>query len=91
MTLLRTIFYYRFKPKLLASEIATALRGRTISYTLYPLSFREYLNFQGITHDLYLPEVSSKIANEFGKYIVHGGYPELINTNKDVQFKTLQE
>ena len=42
--------------KLLSKEIATQLRGRGISYTLLPLSFREFLNFKGFevkTSDLY--------------------------------------
>ena len=34
--------------KMLSSDIATALRGRTLTYKVFPLSFREYLGFKGV-------------------------------------------
>lgn len=34
--------------KLLTSEIATSLRGRTISFEIFPFSFKEYLSFRKI-------------------------------------------
>ena len=36
--------------KLLRDEIATALRGKSVSSTVYPLSFREFLKFRGFEH-----------------------------------------
>ncbi len=37
------IFITGSSSKLLSSEIATSLRGRTITYEIFPFSFREYL------------------------------------------------
>jgi predicted AAA+ superfamily ATPase len=34
--------------RLLSKEIATSLRGRTITYEIFPLSFSEYLRFHNI-------------------------------------------
>lgn len=41
------IFITGSSSRFLSKEIATALRGRTISYTLFPFSFREYLKAEG--------------------------------------------
>lgn len=40
------VFITGSNSKLLSTEIATSLRGRTISYTIYPLSLSEYFNFR---------------------------------------------
>ncbi|HUW67085.1 MAG TPA: AAA family ATPase [Candidatus Nanoarchaeia archaeon] len=37
------IFLTGSSSKMLSREIATSLRGRTLSYNLFPLSFREFL------------------------------------------------
>ncbi|AKB30564.1 ATPase [Methanosarcina siciliae T4/M] len=34
--------------KMLSKELATSLRGRTLSFYLYPLDFLEYLDFRGV-------------------------------------------
>ncbi len=36
--------------RLLGREIATALRGRTVSYEVFPLSLGEFLTFKGVKH-----------------------------------------
>ena len=40
-----SVFITGSSAKLLSKEIATALRGRTLSYEVFPLSFREFLRF----------------------------------------------
>ena len=44
-TLSLQIFITGSSAKLLSTEIATSLRGRTISYEVFPFSFKEYLRF----------------------------------------------
>ncbi|MFA4669848.1 ATP-binding protein [Pyrococcus kukulkanii] len=66
--------------KLLSKEIATQLRGRGISYTLLPLSFREFLNFKGFevkTSDLYGRKVH-KVKGLLMEYLRFGGFPEVV-------------
>ncbi len=62
--------------KLLAREIATSLRGRTLSYYVYPFSFNEFLSMKKIGVERY---VSSKekavIVHELDDYM-KSGYPE---------------
>ena len=48
----KNIFITGSNSKLLSSEIATSLRGRTLSYEVFPLSFSEYLSFRDIEVDL---------------------------------------
>lgn len=46
------IFVTGSSSKLLSKEIATSLRGRTLSYEIFPLSFREFLRSKGIGIDI---------------------------------------
>ncbi len=80
--------------KLLSTEIATELRGRTLAYEVFPLSFREYLRFRGIPHtknDLYAPSIHAKIVNGLEEYLLYGGFPEVITRERTLKTKTLQE
>ncbi len=65
--------------KLLSKEIATQLRGRSLSYLLFPLSFREYLNFKNfeLKRKFSLSE-KVKIINLLKNYLKWGAYPEVL-------------
>ena len=61
--------------QLLSSEIATAITGRVIENTVWPLSFAEYLTFRQIKPDsegIYLRELDS--------YLRWGGFPKVCLT-----------
>jgi len=77
--------------KLLSREIATALRGRTLSYEVFPLSFSEFLRFRGIKPDLHSSRSQARIKNALADYPTRGGFPEIINYDQAVFMKTLQE
>ena len=65
--------------KLLPKEIATSLRGRSLTYLLLPLSFREYLEFRGI--ELGIPSSLSekvRILRALEEFLEWGGYPEVV-------------
>ncbi len=67
--------------KLLSKEIATSLRGRSISTEIWPLSFSEYLHATSRK----LPSLTkSKKSKDFlfsylNEYIHVGGFPETVN------------
>ncbi|MFT4244387.1 MAG: ATP-binding protein [Candidatus Woesearchaeota archaeon] len=85
-----TLFLTGSSSKLLSKEIATSLRGRTLSFTIFPLSFKEFLNFKGVELDrnyLYSDSVYS-IKNYFNEYIRFGGFPEILE--EDLKFEVLQ-
>lgn len=89
------IFITGSSATLLSKEIATQLRGRTLSYMMLPLSFREYLGFKDFPVQE-LPDLSSKkeaeIKNHFENYVEWGGYPEVVEEeNETVRTRILQE
>src|SRR3989338_5408077 len=51
--------------KLLSGELATHLTGRHIDFTLYPLSFKEVLDFKP---NVYLIEDIAKVQKRLDKY-----------------------
>ncbi|MEM2137386.1 MAG: ATP-binding protein [Candidatus Methanomethylicia archaeon] len=59
-------------------RIAEELRGRCISYEVYPLSFKEYLSFLGYNikpEILIYSEERGKILALLRDYLYYGGYP----------------
>lgn len=65
---------------LLSMEIATSLRGRTLTFHLFPLSFREFLEFKKVSLDRNFAYSSSrfKIKKLLKEYIDFGGFPEVV-------------
>ncbi len=87
----KNIFITGSNAKLLSSEIASSLRGRSLSFSVYPLSFKEYLQFKNVPIDLYGFNELSKIKSEFLNYLSDGGFPELVFLDKRYHVKVLQE
>ena len=85
------IFVTGSSSKLLSSEIATSLRGRTITYEVFPFSFREYLSYKEIEVNLYSSRSVSYIQNAFGAYLVDGGFAETFDARPDVQKRILKD
>lgn len=90
-TISKNIFITGSNSKLLSTEIATELRGRTISYTVYPLNFEEYLRFNKADAGYYGTSQVISILNHFKKFLVFGGFPELINLDEYLKIKKLQD
>lgn len=55
---------------LLSSELSTYLSGRYVEMNVYPLSFREFLDFHGFSHD----DKAQRRA-WFVQYLRQGGFP----------------
>ncbi len=85
------IFITGASSKLLSSEIATSLRGRTITYEIFPFSFREYLRYKEIEINLYSSKSVSYIQNAFNSYLVDGGFAETFDERPDVQKRILKD
>ena len=77
--------------KLLSSEIATSLRGRTIVYEIFPFSFKEYLEYKNIDINLYSSKSISFIQNAFNSYLANGGFAETFDEDKDIQKRILKD
>lgn len=91
-TVSKHIYLTGSNSKMLSTEISTSLRGRSISYEVYPLSFYEYLLFKEISTDLYVSETKGAVYNALETYLSSGGFPELTGINdKDILNRILQE
>jgi len=88
----RHIYITGSNAKLLGSEIATALRGRTYRIEVFPLSFKEYLSFMNIELEYNSSSNRAKIINAFDRYLRFGGFPEIVKIDDDeIKRKVLQE
>ena len=68
--------------KLLSKEISTKLRGRVLNSEIFPLSFKEILNWKNIKYDLRTISYSKnkiEIKKLFSSFILNGGYPAIIS------------
>jgi len=87
----RNLFITGSNSKLLSSEIATELRGRTLSFTIYPLSLSEYLDFQKVKKELLTQANRSKIIHYTNKFLSEGGFPETVRFEQPYRTKVLQQ
>jgi hypothetical protein len=78
--------------KLLGSEIATALRGRSLNTEIFPFSFREFLRF----HHVALPKTGrfgsktrATLQHMADEYLRKGGFPEVQNLDDDLRRQVL--
>ncbi len=91
-TITKRIFITGSNSHLLSRELATSLRGRSINYEIFPLSFKEYIRFHGIEMDLYHSKSRAKIANLFERFLSYGSFPEIATEkNFTLNYKVLQE
>lgn len=74
--------------RLLSSEIATSLRGRSLSTEIFPFSFKECLRF----HEIDLKSTSrigsktrATLQNMLGRYLVVGGFPEVQKFDDEIR------
>jgi len=65
--------------RMLGREIATALRGRTLTYEIFPFSFREFLTAKGIAmgKNVIYGKTRHRINQLYEEYLFSGGYPEI--------------
>ncbi len=87
----RQVFITGSNAKLLSREIATALRGRTLTFEVYPLSFAEYVSVLTPQLNTRTSAGQAKLQRLFGQFMHQGGFPELIGQDESLQQKTLQE
>ncbi len=79
--------------KMLSSEIAGRLGGRFIQITVYPLDFKEFLKFKGVSISQQSGYSSERfgIMQYFDEYLHFGGFPEIaLLSSKDAKGKVLE-
>ena len=84
--------------RLLASDLSTLLTGRTLTFTARPLSFAEFLDFEGIGDVIggTAQEVARanharrhELARALSRYLEWGGFPEVVKADSDVRRRWL--
>ena len=90
-TVTKTIFITGSNATLLSKEIATALRGRTITFEVFTLSFREFISIVSPTINRNSSQGQAKLINLFEQFMHQGGFPELLKQNDELKEKILQE
>jgi hypothetical protein len=86
------IFITGSSSKLLSREIATSLRGRTLNYELYPLSFKEFLLFKNVKIDKNFIYTARRfqVKKLFEEYLVFGGFPEVVLEKENLKLALLK-
>jgi hypothetical protein len=87
----KNLFITGSNSRLLSTEIATELRGRTVSYTIYPYSFAEFVEIQKGPHNHHTQANRAKLINLSEQYLAEGGFPELLRFDRSFKTKVLQE
>lgn len=88
---MKNIFITGSNAKLLSKEIATSLRGRSLSFELLPLSFKEFLAFKWILINEHSTKGKATVLSLQKEYLIRWGFPEILNFPEDLKVKTLQE
>ncbi len=71
---------------LLMTEYSTYLTGRDIAYEMFPLSFSEFVQVNGISIERELDVIANRLRLQglLDEYIRHGGFPEVVLTGDEM-------
>lgn len=77
---------------LLSKEIATQMRGRALSWEIFPFSFEEFLRFKEIENTKAIASKQKlKLQKAYKDYWVIGGFPEVLGLDEKLRIKVHQE
>ncbi|MBZ0160472.1 ATP-binding protein [Candidatus Methylomirabilis sp.] len=86
------VFLTGSSAKMLSKEIATQMRGRALSWEMFPFSFREFLDYKGIESEGALSTKKRFLVQKaFEAYWETGGFPEVAGLGRNLRIKTHQE
>lgn len=78
--------------QMLSKEIATQMRGRALSWEIFPFSFAEFLDYKHIDSDgPWSTKRQLIIRKAFDEYWEKGGFPEVLSFSSALRIKTHQE
>jgi len=79
--------------KLLSAEIATSLRGRSLTTEIFPFSFREFLRFHNFdpgSTTRFGARARAELQSMAGRYLTQGGFPEVQSLDRELSRQVLQ-
>ncbi len=74
--------------KLLATDLATHLTGRSCEINLYPFSFTEYCIMKGVDYNIRTTKGIAEQRKTFDEYLQTGGFPELLKIKNSKKYVT---
>lgn len=87
------IFITGSSSKLLGSEIATSLRGRSVAIDIFPFSFKEFLKFHKLFPDrprVFGAKTNSVLRKAVKEYLEIGGFPDVQKLDRNLRVEVLQ-
>jgi len=87
------VFITGSSSKLLGSEIATSLRGRSLPIEIFPFSFEEFLKFHGLfsgSPKTFGANTASLLRKAVKEYLEVGGFPEVQKLEPNLRIEVLQ-
>ena len=86
------VFITGSSARMLSREIATQMRGRALSWELFPFSFREFLAYGGLhVGGAMSPRVRLRVQAAFDDYWDRGGFPEVAGLGSPLRIRIHQE
>ena len=85
------IFVTGSSSQLLARDLSTALRGRSITLEVFPLSFGEFLKFRSIPVVEADADNESRLRAALVEYLEWGGFPEIVLADMALRHLILEE
>lgn len=85
------IFLTGSNARLLSSELSTHLTGRYLKIELYPFSFMEFLDFNGVDYSIASSKTRATVLRFFDEYLKNGGFPEFVRYNDPESLKRVYD
>jgi len=78
--------------RMLSREVATQMRGRALSWEMFPFSFQEFLDYKGIdSKGPFSTRERLLVEKAFEEFWETGGFPEVAGMNRSPRIRTHQE
>jgi len=78
------VFVTGSSSRLMSKEIATSMRGRSLTYNVYPFSFAEVLKAGKLEYEEYLSTAQmGEIIQKLEDYVRYGGFPETVRYREE--------
>jgi len=86
------VFLTGSSARMLSREIATQMRGRALSWEIFPFSFSEFLDYKGVANRRPLSTKRRLLVQKgFDAYWETGGFPEVAGLERPLRIKIHQE
>ena len=80
------VFVTGSNARLLSSELASHLTGRSHEIRLYPFSFKDFCSVKGLDCNLPTTRNVALLKNALDEYLMEGGFPELMHLGSKQEY-----